>query len=173
MSIFDDDKDVWLPDFRWIFEAEDPLAPDYNRERALERANVMKEFLETISKNMTPLDVEIDGIMFTIVYDNVYFLVSDIHGRRMYKLCSLVRDVFHKMNYNAHGSIFYDEDVNVYKLPESLYESFNYIRRYWKFFSVCGAHHSGRSEWKGENFRTERKYKKHLKYGNNDRKSEI
>ena len=88
MSIFDDNKDVWLPDFRWIFEAEDPLAPDYSRKRALERAHVMRTFLENISKNMTPLDTEIDGIMFTISNDNVYFLVCNIHGRRMYKEAS-------------------------------------------------------------------------------------
>ena len=173
MSIFDDNKDVWLPDFRWVFEAEDPLDPDYNRKRALERAHVMKSFLETISKNMTPLNTEIDGIMFTIVHGNVYFLVSDIHGRRMYKLCSLIQDVFHKMSYNTHGSLFYDDHAKVYKLPETLCESFNYIRRYWKFFSMCGDHYFSKEGWKGENFRAERKYKKHLKYGNNDRKSEI
>ena len=109
---------------------------------------------------MTPLDTEIYGIMFTIANDNVYFLVKDIHGRRMYKLCSLMSDVFHKMGYNTHGSLFYEDRVKVYKLPESLCESFNYIRRYWKFFSVCGDHYFGREEWKGENFRTERKYKK-------------
>jgi hypothetical protein len=38
---------------------------------------------------------------------------------------------------------------------------------------VCGDHYFGKEEWKGENFRAERKYKKHLKYGNNDRKSEV
>lgn len=173
MSIFDDNKDVWLPDFRWIFEAEDPLAPDYSRKRALERARVMKEFLETISKSMTPLDTTIYGIMFTIVHNNVYFLVSDIHGRRMYKLCSSMKDVFHKMSYDVHGSIFYEDYVKVYKLPETLCESFNYIRRYWRFFSVCGDCYFGREEWKGENFRAERKYKKYLKHGDNDRKSEI
>ena len=173
MSIFDDNKDVWLPDFRWIFEAEDPLAPDYNRKRALERAHVMKRFLETISKSMTPLDTEIYGIMFTIANDNVYFLVRDIHGRRMYKLCSRVKDVFHKMSYDTHGSLFYEQNAKVYKLPETLCESFNYIRRYWQFFSVCGDHYFGRECWIGKNFRTERKYKKHLKYGDNDRKSEI
>lgn len=173
MSIFDDNKDVWLPDFRWIFEAEDPLSPDYSRKGALERAHVMKTFLEAISKNLKPLDTEIYGIMFAIVHNNVYFLVCDNHGRRMYKLCSWVKDVFHKMSYNTHGSLFYEDSVKVYKLPESLCESFNYIRRYWKFFSVCGDHYFGKDGWKGENFRAERKYKKHLKYGNNDRKSEI
>ena len=173
MSIFDDNKDVWLPDFRWIFEAEDPLDPYYSRKRALERARTMRTFLENISKNMTPLDTEIHGIMFTVANDNVYFLVNDIHGRRMYKLCSFVKDVFHKMHYQAHCGIFYNECNKVYKLPEVLYESFNYIRRYWRFFSMWGDHCFGREDWKGENFRTERKYKKHLKYGNNDRKSEI
>ena len=72
-----------------------------------------------------------------------------------------------KLDWKYYGSQFYDKDINVYELPEPLRESFHWMRRYLYYFEY---RHVNKLNWPGCAFRHEKKYKKYLNYGNNDRK---
>ena len=64
--------------------------------------------------------------------------------------------------------IYYENYLNqniVYELPELLRESFHWMRRYLHYFEYRDI---DRQYWPGCAFRHEKKYKKYLKYGNND-----
>lgn len=158
MSIFDDDKDVFLPDFKWVFEEEDLI-------EGKKRMNFMMDFLKNLSSNLTPVEVEGDNsIYYFIQEENVYFMIKDIHGRRIIRISKGHHPIC-KLDLTYLGC-FYNHN-RVYELPEPLRESFHWMRRYLYYFEY---RHIDRRNWIGSAFRHEKKYKKYLKYGNNDRK---
>lgn len=160
MSIFDDDKDVFLPDFRWVFEEEDLI-------EGKKKMKFMIDFLKNLSSNITPVEVEGDnGIYYFLEEDRVYFMIKDIHGRRILRISNGHHPIS-KLDWEYYGGYFYNPNINVYELPEPLRESFHWMRRYLYYFEY---RHIDRYSWIGSAFRHEKKYKKYLKYGNNDRK---
>ena len=163
MSIFDDDKDVFLPDFKWVFEEEDLI-------EGKKKMNIMIDFLKTLSSNITPIEVEGDnGIYYFIRDKSVYFMIKDVHGRRILRISNDIPPVspICKLDWKYYGRYFYDKNINVYELPEPLRESFHWMRRYLHYFEY---RHVNKQNWRGCAFRHEKKYKKYLNYGNNDRK---
>lgn len=160
MSIFDDNKDVFLPDFKWVFEEEDLI-------EGKKRMDIMIDFLKNLSLNITPVEVEGDNNIYYFVKDgNVYFMIKDIHGRKILRISNGHHPIC-KLDWSYYGNYFYDSDTDVYELPEALRESFHWMRRYLYYFEF---RHIDKQHWTGNAFRHERKYKKYLKYGNNDRK---
>lgn len=160
MSIFDDDKDVFLPDFKWAFEEEDLIEGKKKR-------NIMIDFLKNLSSNLTPVEVEGDNSIYYFTRDkHVYFMIKDIHGRRIIRISKDLQPIC-KCDWKYCISYFYDKNIDVYELPKPLRESFHWMRRYLYYFEY---RHVNKSNWPGVAFRHEKKYKKYLKYGNNDRK---
>lgn len=160
MSIFDDDKDVFLPDFKWAFEEEDLIEGKKKR-------NIMIDFLKNLSSNLTPVEVEGDNSIYYFTRDKyVYFMIKDIYGRRILRISKDLPPIC-KCDWKYCRSYFYDKNIDVYELPEPLRESFHWMRRYLYYFEY---RYVNKSNWPGVAFRHEKKYKKYLKYGNNDRK---
>lgn len=160
MSIFDDDKDVFLPDFKWAFEEEDLIEGKKKR-------NIMIDFLKNLSSNLTPVEVEGDNSIYYFTRDKyVYFMIKDIYGRRILRISKDLPPIC-KCDWKYCRSYFYDKNIDVYELPEPLRESFHWMRRYLHYFEY---RHVDKQNWIGCAFRHEKKYKKYLKHGNNDRK---
>lgn len=160
MSIFDDNKDIFLPDFKWVFEEED-------LNEGKKKMNIMIDFLKNLSSGLTPVETEGDNaIYYFLEEDRVYFMIKDIYGRRILRISNGHHPIC-KLDWKYYGGYFYDKDIDVYELSKPLIESFHWMRKYLHYFEY---RHIDRQHWSGSAFRHERKYKKYLKHGNNDRK---
>ena len=127
----------------------------------------MIDFLKNLSSNLTPIEVEGDNSIYYFTRDKyVYFRIKDIYGRRILRISKDLPPIC-KCDWKYCRSYFYDKDIDVYELPEPLRESFHWMRRYLYYFEY---RYVNKSNWLGVAFRHEKKYKKYLKYGNNDRK---
>lgn len=152
MSIFDDINPE-LPDFRKVFEAKtmDESASEYN---------LLYNMLKNIASREKPCESDHDcAIYFFIQSETIWIYVKSPAAKQLFKING---SSIQKYNFDAYQHRLYD-GRSVYKLPEYLYDSFNFVKRYWHYFGV---------KWMGTvnvdryAYRAYKRYQKHIKYNN-------
>jgi hypothetical protein len=150
MSVFDDINPE-IPDFRKVFEAETMA------ESSIEY-NLLYNMLKNITSREKPCESDHDcAIYFFIQSEDIWIYVKSPAAKQIFKINNRY---IQKYNFDAYEYRLYD-GRNVYKLPEYLYDSFNFVKRYWHYFCVKWM---GSIEFDRYAYKSYKKYQKHIKY---------